>query len=248
MKTDWFPNKRDEILAMAANWAEYITTEKAVAWGIPAATMTELSTLRATAAAKLAVVESAEKTAVAVEECKAAFAELETAMRDAKKRHFLTPPLVDADYTGLSLPIPDRTRSPVPPPATRPVFTLKPGDTRQVVINFKDEASESKAYGYNGTVVSYALLSAPPSDQTALIRSDMATKTPLVLTFTEEERGQQVYIALCWQNAKGEKGSWTDERHCAVRRKPGRSTPCGNRPGAVYWNSRLKTFEGETLC
>lgn len=218
MKTDWLPDKRDEVLAMAADWADYITTEKAAAWGIPATTMTELATLRATATAKLAVVESAEKTAVAVEECKAAFIALENAMRDAKKRYFLTPPLVDADYTGLSLPIPDRTRSPVPVPATRPVFTLKPGDTRQVVINFKDEASESKAkpYGYNGAVVSYALLPAAPSGQTALTRSDLATKTPHILTFTEEERGQRIYIALRWQNAKGEKGGWTDIQSAIV--------------------------------
>jgi hypothetical protein len=212
MRTDWFPGRLDGKVAMAADWEGYLTTERAAAFGIPAAAITQLTTLRTTAAAKLAVTESAAKTPVAVEESRLAFKALEDFMRDMKRRYFLEPPLTDADLVGLGLKVPDRNPTPVPIPATRPMFVLRPGDSRQVIVEFKDEGSESKArpYGYSGAVIYYAVLSAPPADQTALTRSLLATRTPYTLEFTEEDRGKVVYIALRWQNGRGEKGPWTD--------------------------------------
>jgi hypothetical protein len=38
----------------------------------------------------------------------------------------------------------------------------------------------------------------------------LATRTPHILEFTEEERGKTVYVAICWQNEKGEKGPWSE--------------------------------------
>jgi hypothetical protein len=37
-------------------------------------------------------------------------------------------------------------------------------------------------------------------------RSTLATRTPFTLTFTEAEKGKRVFIALAWQNEKGERG------------------------------------------
>jgi hypothetical protein len=70
--------------------------------------------------------------------------------------------------------------------------------------------SKAKPYGVNGAVIAYAVLDAPPADVSALTRSVPATRTPHVLEFTEEERGKTVYVAICWQNEKGEKGPWSE--------------------------------------
>jgi hypothetical protein len=70
--------------------------------------------------------------------------------------------------------------------------------------------SNAKPYGVNGAVIVYAVLDAPPADVSALTRSVLATRTPHILEFTEEERGKTVYVAICWQNEKGEKGPWSE--------------------------------------
>jgi hypothetical protein len=62
----------------------------------------------------------------------------------------------------------------------------------------------------NGAVIVYAVLAEPPADPDALTRSVLATRTPHVFEFTEEERGKTVYVAICWQNEKGEKGPWSE--------------------------------------
>jgi hypothetical protein len=55
-----------------------------------------------------------------------------------------------------------------------------------------------------------SLLDAPPADISALSRSVLATRTPHILEFTEEERAKTVYIAVCWQNEKGERGPFSE--------------------------------------
>jgi hypothetical protein len=40
--------------------------------------------------------------------------------------------------------------------------------------------------------------------------------TPHVLEFTEEERGKTVYVAICWQNEKGQKGPWSEIENAIV--------------------------------
>ncbi|MDR2068863.1 MAG: hypothetical protein LBP71_03235, partial [Spirochaetaceae bacterium] len=54
--------------------------------------------------------------------------------------------------------------------------------------------------------ISWAVLDAPPADEKALTNTVLATRTPHVLEFTEEERGKTVYVCLQWQNEKGERG------------------------------------------
>jgi hypothetical protein len=70
--------------------------------------------------------------------------------------------------------------------------------------------SKAKPYGVNGAVIIYAVLDAPPADHSALTSSVLATRTPHILEFTEEERGKTVYVAICWQNEKGQKGPWSE--------------------------------------
>jgi hypothetical protein len=111
----------------------------------------------------------------------------------------------------LGLPIKDTTRTLVPVPTTYPEFFVKVKDIRALDVHFKAMGSTSKGkpYGYNGAVIFYGALDAPPTDPSQLPHSILATKTPYTLSFTEAERGKRVYIALVWQNRKGEKGPFS---------------------------------------
>jgi hypothetical protein len=66
--------------------------------------------------------------------------------------------------------------------------------------------SKGKLYGYNGAAICYDVPDTPPTESDELRHSLLATKTPYTLTFTEAERGKRVYIALAWQNERGQKG------------------------------------------
>jgi hypothetical protein len=123
--------------------------------------------------------------------------------------HFLRyPPVTPEDRANMGIPEKDTTHTPVPIPHTRPEFNITVKDIRLLSVSFKDQGSASKAkpYGINGAVISWAVLDAPPADEKALNNTMLATRTPHVLEFTEEERGKTVYIALQWQNEKGERG------------------------------------------
>jgi hypothetical protein len=65
-------------------------------------------------------------------------------------------------------------------------------------------------------VVSFAVLDHIPKDEKELTRTELATRTPHLLRFTEEERGKTVYVAMQWQNESGERGDFTDIQSAIV--------------------------------
>ncbi|MDR0606761.1 MAG: hypothetical protein LBG80_21020, partial [Bacteroidales bacterium] len=69
---------------------------------------------------------------------------------------------------------------------------------------------KAKPYGCNGAVIAYAILDNPPRNQEELTHTVLATKTPYTMEFKEQERGKTVYIALRWQNTKGQLGPWSE--------------------------------------
>jgi hypothetical protein len=121
------------------------------------------------------------------------------------------PPVTDEDRTAMGIPNRDSTRSPVGVPKTRPVFNIEVKAIRSLTIPFHDEGTESRAipYGFDGAVIFWDVLDAPPSNPKKFSSSELATRSPHTITFEEEERGKTVYIALRWQNEKGQKGPFT---------------------------------------
>jgi hypothetical protein len=92
-----------------------VCAAKETAWNIPGAAVTELTTLRETAAAALETAKNeTARTPVSTAHCKEAFDALTAFMRDFKRRYFLSPPLLDADYVSLGPQAP-RPRSQSPP-------------------------------------------------------------------------------------------------------------------------------------
>lgn len=112
----------------------------------------------------------------------------------------------------MGLHVRDNTPTTIQVPTTRPELEIEVYDVRRLKVVFHDMDSNSKAkpYGTNGAVIAIAVLDAPPIDHSALTRTVLATRTPHILEFTEEERGKTVYIAICWQNEKGQRGPWSE--------------------------------------
>ena len=198
------------------SWADSFIAQcdaNKVAWGIPADAVTASRAFCDTYATMLDIARAPythSKTAT-------------TAKKEAKKalRHALavfiskyidnndviTAPIRD----NLGLPVRDTTHSPIPAPTTYPDFFVKVKAFRTLEVHFRamGSASRGRPYGYNGAVIYYGVLDTPPADPGELSHSLLATKTPHTLTFTEAERGMRVYIALAWQNEKGQMGPFS---------------------------------------
>ena len=204
--------KDSELRSWADSFISQCDTNKA-AWGIPADAVTASRALCTTYTTALDIALAPDTRSKAAT----------TAKNEAKKalRHdltvfitryidnneIITPSIRDK----LGLAIKNTTRSPIPAPITYPEFFVKVKDIRTLEVHFKamGSASRGKPYGYNGAVVHYDVLDTPPADPSELRHSLLATKTPYILTFTEAERGKRIYIALVWQNAKGQKGPFS---------------------------------------
>jgi cytosine/adenosine deaminase-related metal-dependent hydrolase len=88
---------------MAGDWI-LVGTMKKNDWNIPNTALAELAARRGTAAAALAAAKN-ETTRIpaANDQCRETFDALTAAMRDFKRRYFLSPPLTGADYIRLGL-------------------------------------------------------------------------------------------------------------------------------------------------
>jgi hypothetical protein len=62
----------------------------------------------------------------------------------------------------------------------------------------------------HGAEILYEIRDDAPALAEDLRHSSFATKTRMVYTFTEAERGKKVYFAARWENTRGEKGPWSD--------------------------------------
>jgi hypothetical protein len=128
------------------------------------------------------------------------------------------PDVTADDKRRLHIHIHDDERTDIPVPPTRPEFNIKVADIRELHILFRDQDSERRArpYGLNGAVISWDILDAPPAEAEALRNTVLATHTPYTLLFKEQDRGKIVYIALQWQNEKGDRGKHSEIQSAVI--------------------------------
>jgi hypothetical protein len=74
----------------------------------------------------------------------------------------------------------------------------------------------AKPAGYDGAVVVWGIRAAPPETADDLPNHTMASRTPHTIQFSEDERGGTVYVALRWQNERGNTGPWSDIKSAVV--------------------------------
>jgi hypothetical protein len=208
---DYIPRKDTELVSWGANFGTQVTNN-APAWGIPIDEVTDLQTAITSFTALQAQADSPSKTAIIVAEKDAARETLVKKIRAMVNFRLKNPIITDAERIAMGLHVRDTKPTTVQVPKTRPELDIDVVDFRRLKVLFHDMGSKSKAkpYGTNGAVIVFAVLDTPPADVNVLTRSVLATRTPHILEFTEEERGKTVYIAICWQNEKGERGPWSE--------------------------------------
>jgi hypothetical protein len=208
---DFIPQSGRKLVAWSANFAMQVA-KNISAWNISEQEVADLQNATTTFATLHALANSPAKTAIIVAEKNAARKTLVNIIRGLVNFQLKNPIITDAQRFTMGLHVHDTTPTRIPPPASRPELYIKVFDMRRLKIVFKNMGSASKAkpYGVNGAVIVYAVLDTPPVSPAALTLSALATHTPFTLEFTEEERGKKVYVAICWQNEKGQKGPWSE--------------------------------------
>ncbi len=156
----------------------------------------------------------AERTPGKTAALKAAEADFKPAYRELYNGFLKNNPNVsDNDLIAMGLPARKQDKpTPVPVPATYPDLTIEPDGIRRVKLSFKDHDKKSiaKPDGVSGALIRWSILPQAPVDVEDLKEVVFDTKTPYTFTFAEHQRGQRLYCAACWQNTRGEQGSWSE--------------------------------------
>ncbi|MDR2632727.1 MAG: hypothetical protein LBC51_03775 [Treponema sp.] len=138
---------------------------------------------------------------------------LKKAVRAYCKAYLLyNPKVTDEDRERMGLPVYKQSRSPVQPPQSVPVLTIRLKNPREIPIYYHDSESggRGKPAQVHGIEIKWALLEHFPSDiEGELTQSAFDTASPCVLRFAEHERGKRVYMCGRWEiQREGEKGSF----------------------------------------
>jgi hypothetical protein len=147
-----------------------------------------------------------------------------TAKREARKvyesalrifiKAYLTynPKVSDDERKVLGLPVHKKRRTPAAVPKVYPFFKVDSSVIRRLGIYFFDDANErrQKPDGVHGAQIRWDFSDIPVVSPEKLIRSEFDTSSPHTIEFNGEDRGRTVYIALRWENTRGEPGPWSE--------------------------------------
>jgi hypothetical protein len=209
MRTDWLPARREEQLAIAQKWIIELPKANG-AWTVTPAEIAELADhvedVQNALRRQLTNAGPVETAGV-----RTAFAAMVRYMRFLHSRKLFSPPMEDRDFVRLGLRPPDRVRTDHVAVSELVEFELGLRGVREIVVNFwiKGADHRAKPDGYDGAVIVWDTLDAPPERPTDLAEHTMASRTPHIIEFDETERGKTVYIALQWQNERGITGPWS---------------------------------------
>jgi hypothetical protein len=128
------------------------------------------------------------------------------------------PPVTNPDRADMGIPNHDTIRTDHKVVTEMVDFVIHLRNIREVLIDFWIQGADHKAKpaGYDGAVIIWGILDAPPRHADDLIHHTMASRTPFPLHFDEPERGKTVYIAAAWQNERGITGAWSEFKSAVI--------------------------------
>jgi hypothetical protein len=209
---DYIPPKDIDLEKFGNNFTNEVD-ENAKAWGISSDTVNELVTAKDKFVGFLNEAKSAARTSFVVAEKNEARKEFVKIIRSLVKYQLQNPIITDAMRIKLGLHVHDTNPTNRPQPDSEPDVKVVSGDARRVKVHLRDAITGSKAkpFGVTGAVIAYAVLDATSTATLEdLTKTALATHTPYTLTFTDDDRAKKVFVAACWQNAKGENGPWSE--------------------------------------
>jgi len=210
------PGRREDQLFMAQKWITELPRANG-RWTVTPAEISELTDMVEDVQNAISR-QLANAGPVETARVREAFAVLVRYMRWIHSRKFFNPPMDDSDFIRLGLRPPDRIRTDHVFVNELVEFEIRLRAIRELEVNFwiKDAAHRAKPEGYDGAVLVWDTLSAPPERPTDLAEHTMASRTPHIIEFDETERGMTAYIALCWQNERGIRGPWSEVQSAIV--------------------------------
>jgi len=128
------------------------------------------------------------------------------------------PPVTNADRAEIGVPNHDTIRTDHKVVTEMVDYVLHLRNIREIMVDFWIQGADNKAkpHGYDGAVIVWGTLDAPPQHTDDLIHHTMASRTPFALHFEEEQRGKTVYVASAWQNERGIIGQWSEFKSAIV--------------------------------
>ncbi|MDR0754368.1 MAG: hypothetical protein LBF04_03165 [Prevotellaceae bacterium] len=211
---DFIPRADNKFLVWLKTMVAYLLT-KATEWGVPRDDVNEIETLTADFETALETTENPlTRTKVAIQVKNDARKVVESKTRVLLKAYVTYNPAVsDADREAMGLPIHKNKRTPAPVASTYPDFDVDSSVIRRLTIHFYDQGSKkskAKPAGQHGAEIRWVISDTPIIDVEDLSHSAFDTHTPFTLEFQGHERGKTVYLCLCWENTRGEKGPWSE--------------------------------------
>jgi len=128
------------------------------------------------------------------------------------------PPVTNSDRVEMGIPNHDTIRTDHTVVTEKVDYVIHLRNIRELLIDFwiQGESHKAKPQGYDGAVIIWGILDAPPASTEDLMHHSMASRTPFPLHFEETERGKTVYIAAAWQNERGIIGQWSEFKNAIV--------------------------------
>jgi hypothetical protein len=201
--TDWIPGTRDGQLAMAKDW-QAVMAAKAAAWGIPASALTEFDGLVSAAETALETAKNeTTRTPVATAQCKEAFDALTAAMRDVKRRYFLSPPLTDPDFVSLGLKPHDATQTPGGTPTAQTMVETYLVGRHELGIKIVYVTGSPNDPDNKGYRVWYSVITpgeTPPENPGELRKSFFTKRKKDVVEFEYGDSGKTAYFVVIVEN------------------------------------------------
>jgi hypothetical protein len=120
--------------------------------------------------------------------------------------------VTDVDRIKMHIPVRDTVRTTHMVVTEKVDFVLHANNIREISIDFWILGTDHKAkpIGYDGAIAIWKLSETPPTSHKDFTDHIMASRTPFVLHFEEEDRGKRVFVALAWQNERGIRGEWSE--------------------------------------
>jgi hypothetical protein len=196
---------------MAVDWHSVAGTN-AGAWSIPPAVLQGLDSLTQAADKALAAAKNeTTRTPVATAQCKEAFDALSDAMRDMKRRYFLTPPLLDSDYISLGLKPHDSTQTASGTPTAQVMVETYLVGRHELGIRIMYVTGNMLDPANKGYRIWYSVVApgeTPPARPDSLNKSFYTMRRKDLIQFAYDDSGKTVYFAVQVENSGGKQGPW----------------------------------------
>lgn len=115
----------------------------------------------------------------------------------------------NANRRDAGLPVHKDHRTPIGPPTTAPTGRVEAVERLEHLIYFTDGLRRAKPKGVMGCRIYNYVGDTIPTDPKEFKFLDVASRSPLQVTYSAEEAGKAAHYLLRWVTATGEVGPWS---------------------------------------